>query len=306
MSRKAVDVPASVRARLLTLARGTGTEFQSVLVRYALERLLYRLSLSDFGRQFVLKGALLFEIWTTDRLRATQDADFLHLGTAEPEELKRIFTAICAVDFEEDGLRFVPETVEAAEIREDQAYGGTRVTLEARLGKAVIPLQIDVGTGDAVFPPPVESDFPTLLNQPAPHLAAYARETAIAEKFEAMVSLDLPNSRMKVFFDVWILCQRFSFRGDILQGAIEATFTRRKTPLPATLPTALTARFGEDRAKQAQWRAFTTRGRLAVTPPDLATTIGSIAGFIAPVIEAALQRRRLTGTWKPAGPWSAL
>jgi predicted nucleotidyltransferase component of viral defense system len=306
MSKKIVDIPASVRARLLTLARGAGTEFQSVLVRYALERLMYRLSISELGRQFVLKGALLFEIWTADRLRATQDVDFLHLGMADPMELKEIFQSICAVDVEGDGLRFAPETVEVAEIREDQAHGGTRVTLKAWLGKAVIPLQIDVGLGDVVFPAPVESDFPTLLDQPAPHLAAYARETAIAEKFEAMVRLDLPNSRMKDFFDLWVLCQRFSFSGDILQSAIEETFKRRKTPIPTTLPTALTARFSEDRAKQVQWRAFTTRGRLAVTPPDLTTVIECIAGFIAPVIEAARNQRRLTAYWEPPGPWSDL
>ena len=303
MSKRIVDVPASIRARLLALARGAGTEFQSVLVRYALERLMYRLSISDQGRRFVLKGALLFEIWSSDRLRATQDADFLHLGMADPGELKRIFQTICAVVVEDDGLRFLPETVEAAEIREDQAYGGTRVTLEARLGKAVIPLQIDVGLGDAVVPPPIEVDFPTLLNQPAPHLAAYARETAIAEKFEAMVSLDLPNSRMKDFFDLWVLCQRFSFRGNILQGAIRATFERRGTAIPGELPTALTIRFSDDPAKRGQWKAFTTRGRLAVKPPDLRTAIESIGGFLGPIIRASKEGRQFTAQWKPLGPW---
>ena len=223
---------------------------------------------------------------------------------ADPDELKRIFQTVCAVAVEDDGLRFLPETVEAAEIREDQAYGGTRVTLEARLGKAVIPLQIDVGLGDAVVPPPIEMDFPTLLDQPAPHLATYAQETAIAEKFEAMVVLDLPNSRMKDFFDLWVLCQRYSFQGDILQGAIQATFERRRTAIPGELPTALTIRFSDDPSKQAQWKAFTIRGRLAVQPPALRTAIECIGDFIRPIIGASKEGRQFTAQWNPPGPWS--
>ena len=291
-----------MRQRLLNLAKARGEEFQRTLTRYTLERLLYRLSVSDQQDRFILKGALLLAVWSPEKHRPTKDLDLMARGDPSRTTLKAAFRVLCGIEGQDDGITFLAETVTCADIREEAEYGGLRITLTAKLGTAEIPVQVDVGFGDAITPAPVEVEFPTLLDMPAPRLHAYPKETVVAEKFEAMVSLQLGNSRMKDFFDVWTLARAFPFDGATLSQALEATFARRRTSLPTQPPLALTSAFGEDAAKQMQWKAF--RRRLADPAiPDLGVVIGFLAGFLQPLLDAVSRRQSFTAMWLPDGGW---
>jgi predicted nucleotidyltransferase component of viral defense system len=207
------NLTASVRARLMNLARQGREDFGEVLSRYARERLLYRLSASDYRERFVLKGALLFSYWAGAPHRPTRDLDLLGRGEPDMALLEEAFRDICRAEVEPDGLAFLEDSVRGERIKEEEEYEGVRLRLTAALGNARIPLQVDVGFGDAVVPAPEEVAFPTLLGMPAPQLKAYRRETVVAEKFEAMVKLGMLNSRMKDFYDVWELSQKIRLRG---------------------------------------------------------------------------------------------
>jgi hypothetical protein len=204
---------------------------------------------------------MLFHLWTAAPHRPTRDVDLLGRGTPDLALLEEVFRAVCALAVEEDGLDFAPDSVVAERFKDDAEYEGVRVMLDARLGSARIRLQIDVGFGDAVVPPPEPAEFPVLLDQPAPRLRVYWRQTVVAEKLQAMVDLGLANSRMKDFFDLRFLASTFDFAGPELAGAIEATFARRNTAVPQEVPTGLTDGFAADTAKQTQWRAFPHRSR---------------------------------------------
>lgn len=233
------NVAASVRARLLNRARENGQDFNLILIRYALERLLYRLSISPHADQFLLKGALLFNLWFDIPHRPTRDADFLGLGSTELPDLETIFRNVCTVDAE-DGMTFRPDTVQAVEIRKEAIYAGVRVTLLGLIDGARCQVQIDIGFGDAVTPGPEEVQYPVMLPDfDVPKLRGYPRYTVVAEKLEAIAALGIANSRMKDFFDLWILSRHTDFDGDTLRRAIRATFDRRKTPLPADVPFGL-------------------------------------------------------------------
>ena len=221
---KLKNVPASIRQKLLDLARERNQDFGLVLTKYALERILFRIGNSQYRDVFVLKGALLFEVWTHQQYRPTRDADFLARGDNSPERFVQIFREIAAAEVEDDGLRFDPKTVKAERIKEDADYEGVRVTFTALLDKARIPIQIDVGFGDAITPGPVDTPYPTLLDLPAPHLLAYPRETVVSEKLEAIVKLGIANSRMKDFHDLHSLSTTFEFDGNILAEAVRVTF----------------------------------------------------------------------------------
>lgn len=256
------DLAASVHQRLLNLAHKQEEDFQTVLARYARERFLYRLSCSAYRRQFILKGATLFELWAQAPQRTTYDLDLSAQGTNATDRLEDIFGEICRVSVEQDGLEFDPETVRAERIAEEQEYQGVRIRLGASLGNARIPLQIDVGFGDAVTPEAKEITFPSMLDFPLARLYVYPQETFVAEKVQAMVRLGMPNSRMKDFYDIWILARRSRFEGRMLSRAIEATFRRRQTTLPIEPPIALSSEFSEDLQKRMQWRAFVSREKL--------------------------------------------
>jgi predicted nucleotidyltransferase component of viral defense system len=204
------NISASVREKLRNIARQRNADFGLILVKYGLERILFRLSHSAYHDVFVLKGALLFELWTGQQYRPTRDADFLARGENSPERFFRIFRELCSVETEPDGVRFDPDTVSAERIAEAADYEGVRVNLKAYLERAKIPIQIDIGFGDAVTPPPVENNYPTLLGSTAPRLLTYPRETVVAEKLEAMVKLGIANSRMKDFYDMEVLSRTFS------------------------------------------------------------------------------------------------
>ena len=278
MTKKA-NLGASVRARLLNRAKAQKAEFGLILTRFALERMLYRLSVSRHRDQFLLKGALLFDLWFDEPHRPTRDADFLGFGPAELPALEAVFREICAAPVE-DGIVFDPASVKAQEIRKEANYAGIRITLQGTLDGARCPVQADIGFGDAVTPAPEETDYPVLLDDlPAPRLRVYPRYTVVAEKFEAIVSLGIANSRMKDFFDLWVLTRQPQLDAAVLRRAITATFTRRGTPLPATTPVGLSDEFAADAGKQIQWRAFIARNQLEARP--LQEVVEHLRGFLA-------------------------
>lgn len=282
MTNKA-NLGASVRARLLNKAKAEKIEFGLLLTRFALERLLYRLSVSRHREQFLLKGALLFDLWFDEPYRPTRDADFLGFGPADLPTLSAVFREICAIEID-DGIVFDPNSVKAQEIRRDANYAGIRITLTGLLDGARCPVQADVGFGDAVTPAPEEIEYPTFLSDlPAPKLRVYPRYTVIAEKFEAITSLGIANSRMKDFFDLWVLTRNWEFDTSILSRAIGATFARRGTALPTSTPVGLSDEFAADQTKQTQWRAFTARNQLAA--PELQAVVQHLRRFLESVIK---------------------
>lgn len=293
----------SVKDRLLKLSKERGEDFNFVLVRYGLERLLYRLSRSSHAEQFVLKGAMLFTVWAQHPHRATKDLDLHGVGSPEMERLAEVFRDVCATDVEDDGLSFDPKSVSATRIKEDAEYEGVRVTLSGKLGSARIAVQIDVGFGDAISPAPAMTEFPTLLDQPSPRVRAYPRETVVAEKLHAIVYLGMANSRMKDFFDLWFLCREFAFDGPRLVQAIRATFERRATALPEGVPPGLTESFATDATKQTQWKAFLRRSRVTDDDHTLQEVVATISPFLLPALQAAREDGALS-EWPPGGPWS--
>ena len=299
------NIPASVRERLRNIARERNVDFGLILVKYGLERILYRLSRSSHRDVFILKGALLFELWTDQRYRPTRDADFLARGDNSPDRFAQIFCELCAVELGPDGLRFDPDTVKAERIAEAADYEGVRVTFTAYLERANIPIQIDIGFGDAVTPVPVEENYPTLLESSSPRLLTYPRETVVAEKLEAMVKLGIANTRMKDFYDLDVLSQVFPFGGKTLAEAIQNTFARRGTELPANgIPLSLTPEFYGDAGKIRQWNAFSRKNRSYIEPIEFQIVIRRLTEFLVPVANASREKLHFTKEWKPRGPWS--
>ncbi|MEN6633258.1 MAG: nucleotidyl transferase AbiEii/AbiGii toxin family protein [Candidatus Polarisedimenticolia bacterium] len=296
------NVAASVRARLLRLARERNQEFGLVLLRYALERLLYRMSVSPHADQFLLKGALLFELWFDVPHRPTRDADLLGFGSPEAPRLETVFREICSLEGN-DGVTFPPSAVKAAAIREDARYAGVRVTLLGLIDGARCPVQIDVGFGDAVTPAPESVVYPTMLAEfPAPKLRVYPRCTAAAEKLETLVVRGIANSRMKDYYDLWVLARRSEFRGETLSRAIRRTFDRRGTALPADLPLGLADAFAQDPRKRTQWQAFQKKHDLEAL--ELESVVAVVRDFLWPAIMAARADARYRSCWRRGGPWS--
>lgn len=295
------NIGASVRARLLNKARAEKLDFNLLLTRYALERILYRLSVSQQREQFLLKGALLFDLWFDVPHRPTHDADFLGFGSAEIPHIEELFRDICRIEVE-DGMAFQPESVKAAEIRKEANYAGVRVMLIGMLDSARCPVQIDIGFGDAVVPGPEEVHYPVILGEmTAPHLRVYPRYTVVAEKLEALTSLGMLNSRMKDFFDLWILAKHCDFDGSILSRAVAATFERRQTAIPNGVPIGLADEFIQDAQKDKQWQAFLRKNALDKTP--LATVIGNLREFLLPVLTAIASGNSLDYPWCAGAGW---
>jgi predicted nucleotidyltransferase component of viral defense system len=284
------NIGASVRARLLNLAKKRNQPFDLLLTRYTLERLLYRLSISKYRDRFVLKGAMLMTTWFDDPHRPTRDLDLLGLGDPDPDAVLGVFREICAVKAD-DAVIFDTEGLTIDLIREEAEYSGLRIKTNAVLDGARVRVIIDIGFGDAIEPGLTETDLPVLLDLPAPHLRAYARETVITEKFQAMVVLGLANSRMKDLYDIWLLSQAYEFKDDRLARAIAATFKRRNTAIPTERPDALSQAFAEDPAKVQQWAAFIDN--VEVKPGSLTKIVDELAAFL--MLQAA-KARALTAT----------
>jgi Nucleotidyl transferase AbiEii toxin, Type IV TA system len=297
-----VNMAASVRQRLLNLARERKEDFGLLLTKYGLERVLYRIAQSKHREALVLKGALLFELWTEQRYRPTRDADFLARGENSPERFVAIFKEICEMQVEDDGLRFDAGTVTAERITEDADYEGVRVKFVGHLENARIPIQIDLGFSDVITPEPVETEIPSLLGLPKAKLLTYPRESVVAEKFEAMVSLGLANSRMKDFYDIRSLSRDFPFEAASLSEAIKQTFARRDTKLPSGTPLVFTSEFFDDTDKKKQWAAFCNKNRNYVPEVSLESVCKEIAVFLMPVVDGlnsktALAKKWLDGAW---------
>jgi hypothetical protein len=298
MANKSRNVGASVRTLLLKRAEQSGADFQILLTRYAIERLLYRLSVSPARDQFILKGAMLFTTWVVDPFRPTRDLDLLAAGDPTADRVLATFQAICTADVEDDGVVFDAAGLQVSTIRNDDAHGGLRVKTTATIDKAKIAIQVDIGFGDAVTPAPVEITFPLLLpDRPAAVLKAYPVETVIAEKFEALVSLGLANTRLKDFYDLWCIAQTFDLQHDLLAEAVHNTFARRQTSLPTAVPAGLSDAFVASRA--VAWRAFVKRNAAPGVPAELADVVVSLRGFLMPLVDPSAVVRR----WPPGGPW---
>jgi predicted nucleotidyltransferase component of viral defense system len=298
------NIAASVRQRLLNASRTRREDFQVTLTRYALERLLYRLSKSTHRDQFIIKGAMLFSAWNEVPHRPTRDLDLLSFGASDISRLEEVFREIVNTEVEPDGLEFLAESVRGGRIKEDQEYEGVRLSIQSRLEQARLSLQIDIGFGDAVTPAPEEIEYPTLLaDSPAPLLRAYSRYSVVAEKFQAMVMLGIANTRMKDFFDVWTLARSFDFDGGVLCQAMKMTFKRRETEIPFTAPLALTPEFYEDRTKQSQWDAFLKRSQLAAQSTTLDDVAAVLRNFLFPPSLAVVEGRSFDACWTPTAGW---
>ena len=287
MRKPVKNIGASVRARLLALAKAHNQPFDLLLTRYALERLLYRLSLSEHRNSFVLKGAMLLAGPLNDPFRPTRDLDLLGFGAAEPEKLVQVFRDICATAVE-DAVVFDIEGVVIDQIRDAAEYGGLRLKTFATVDAAKIRIVIDIGFGDATEPGLVEIDLPVLLDQPSPRLRAYPYEAVIAEKFQAMVALGLANTRLKDFYDIWALSRSHQFDKSRLAQAIGATFARRQTVIPIAVPDALTPAFATDPNRQRQWSIFVRD--VALDPGSLDEVVEHLARFLMPLAAEARDR----------------
>jgi predicted nucleotidyltransferase component of viral defense system len=297
------NIAESVRARLLNLSRQRGDEFQLTLANYVIERFLYRLGQSPLRDRFVLKGAVLFRVWMGQSHRPTKDLDLLGNGPSEISQVAQAIRGVCLVEAD-DGLVFDVDAIQAERIREDAEYKGVRIRFHAELAAAQIPLQIDVGFGDAIIPAPSLTTVPSMFGMDPPQVLAYPRETVVAEKLHAMVILDISNTRMKDFYDLWFLSRSWPFQMIALSDAIRATFERRGTPLPVTAPLALMPGFHSDEQKSLQWRAFLKRLRLDAATPPLNEIGEAINRFIEAPLAEARERTAVEKVWLVSGGWA--
>ena len=296
------NISASVHERLLNMAKASSRPFNELLQHFAIERFIYRLSKSLHADRFILKGALMLSVWSGLVSRPTMDIDLLGKIDNSLEEIKTVMRDACKMDVGDDGMFFDEKTVSAARITEDAEYEGVRVRIQGNLGNARVSLQIDIGFGDVIVPGPGKVAYPALLEFPPPELNGYTMETTIAEKYQAMVKLGVLNSRMKDFYDIWMLSRTFDFNGEVLAEAIERTFMNRKTDLTNN-PAIFDLSFGRDDIRQVQWQGFIKKSRLINVPGDLGDVVACIKMFLGPPVRSLVDRRTFKSTWKASGPW---
>jgi hypothetical protein len=291
------NVSASVRQRLLNRSKADNRSFNELLQYYAMERFLYRLSMSDHAQHYILKGALMLRAWKSPEFRPTMDIDMLGKTGNEEENITAQIRDILAVEIEPDGLTFDSNSIQTERITEDADYEGIRVRFRGALGTARISMQIDIGFGDIVYPGPEKAELPCMLDSPAPSLLCYSRESAIAEKFEAMIKLGQLNSRMKDFYDIWLLSRQFEFVLSSLAEAVRLTFKQRRTELSEPIDA-----FSDDfiSSRQPMWAAFRKRLKQDHVPESFQEMATEVELFLEPVIKGVSDNI----TWKPAGPWS--
>jgi predicted nucleotidyltransferase component of viral defense system len=299
------NLAASVRQRLFNRAQERREDFGLVLTKYCLERFLYRLSQSEYRDQFVLKGALLFELWTHRPYRPTRDLDLSTQGGNSAARIIKVFRDVIAQNTEADGLVFDPESIRVAKIKAEEEYEGLRVRFLARLERARISLQVDIGFGDVIVPAPRKIEYPGMLDFPTAWLRAYPKESVVAEKLEALVKLGMTNTRMKDFYDLWILSREFEFSGPSLRKAIEATFQRRRTEIPASRPLALTKEFFDDPRKIGQWRAFVKKSKLDHNGAEFDRVMRDLSIFLLSPLKAVRADEPFTMHWPKSGPWQS-
>ena len=300
-NRNVKNVPHSVHNLLANIARSEGRAFQEVLIFYAIERFLYRLSVSPYGDRFVLKGALMFRLWNPAP-RATRDIDLLGQPDTDPGLLAKVFREVCLASSFPDGLEFDAGALSYEPIAHGTGHPGSRFKVLARLDRAEVNLQIDVGFGNAVSPEPLEFEYPVLLDMPAPRLKGYQMETLIAEKLDAFIRRGEASSRVKDFYDIWYLSTNFSFAGSILLNSVKSTLSRRDTDVPDDLNSLLEA-YSSDPARQAQWSAFIHSGVLVEAPEDFVMVVEAVRVFVAPVLLAVSSGTEFDRSWDPAAGW---
>ena len=295
--RMPTNVGASVRQRLLDRARRERSPFQLLLEHFAIERLLFRLQESEYAGQFVLKGAMLFRVWEGRSPRQTRDLDLL--GYGDPDNLAAVFAEVTAIrTTPDDGVTFDASSIRSEPIRDHTEYHGVRVRMRAQLDSARIPVQVDVGFGDVVTPEARAATYPGLLDLPTPEIRMYPRETVVAEKFQAIVSLSTANTRVKDYYDLWHVSQRYEFNGTVLNRAILRTFGRRETALPEETPAGLRLDYLSDAQRVRQWNAFVERSTTATGTPSFSAAGNAIAEFVLPIVT-----EDFSSYWAPGGPW---
>lgn len=297
------DLGASVRQRLLNQSRAQNRPFQELLQYFAMERFLYRLAKSSYADRFILKGALLLTVWRAPLSRPTMDIDLAGRTNSRLDHIREVVSAVCDVAADRDGIEFNRTSIEVTRIKEDADYEGVRVQFHATLARARIPMQLDIGFGDVITPGPAEIEYPTLLNFPAPVLRAYPKETFIAEKLEALMTLGMLNSRIKDYYDLALLSRMYPFEGERLVEAISATFRHRGTAIEAE-PIGLTQAYCDDPARTLQWRAFVRRSRFGEEAGDLARLVDKLRPFALPVLSAVVAKDPFKAHWNPGGPWT--
>lgn len=300
--RKLKNIPASIHRRLLNLAHEGSRPFNELVQYYAIERFLYRFSQTPHAEHFVLKGAQMLRVWAERLTRPTMDIDMMGRAENSIDNLVRIVRDCLEVECENDGITFDAESIRADEIIKDSKYHGVRVIVRGTIGTIQLRVQIDFGFGDKVVPGPTWVELSDTLNMGVPRLLGYSPESSIAEKFQAMVSLDIINTRIKDFYDIWTLSHERSFNGEILKKAIIATFERRKTELPKEIPLALSDAFSQEPDKEKLWRAFLRKGRLSAEGKSLAEVVKELEHFLMPPTLAAANKHDFTLTWSD-GNW---
>jgi predicted nucleotidyltransferase component of viral defense system len=298
------DIPASVRGQLENLAKKSGRPLQELMQYFVMERFLFRLSQSEHADRFVLKGALMFTVWGTPQSRATRDIDLLARAENSVDAMSGMIKDVCRQPVESDGVEFLSDSVHGAIIKENAEYSGVRVTFVAMIQNARLPMQIDIGFGDVIYPTATFVDYPTMLDFETPRLKGYPKETVIAEKFEAMVKLGQLNSRMKDFYDIHVLLREFEFDGDVLSLAIERTFANRGTMIDSD-PFVFSPPFLEDSVKQIQWTAFVRKSKLTGAPDSFADVLRETQAFLLPLVQAVSLKQKFTSRWTSGGPWSS-
>jgi predicted nucleotidyltransferase component of viral defense system len=302
MVRNVKNIAVSVHQRLLNKAKESSRPFNELLQYFAIERFIYRLSRSPHADKFILKGALMLAAWYGTASRPTMDIDLLGKIDNSLEVITAAIKDACLVDVEADGISFNDETVEAVRITEDAEYEGVRVRVHGSLGKTRVSIQVDIGFGDVIVPNPSTVSYPTILDFPAPTFKGYTMESTIAEKFQAMVKLGVLNSRMKDFYDIWVLSRTFDFKGEILAEAVEKTFEKRNTPV--TLDAALfDPSFGKDGDKNVQWQGFIRKTKLISAPKSFEEVMDAAKLFLEPLATSIVEGRAFNSNWIAPGPW---
>jgi len=303
MKKELKNIEASIKARLKNKAQETNRPFAEVMQYYGMERFLYRFSKSKYADKFILKGALLFAVWQIPDRRTTLDIDFLARFDNEVATIEKVMKDVCETSVDPDGLKFDSQTVKGVKIKEDADYEGVRVKFTGFLDRAEIPMQIDVGFGDILYPKTKVIDYPVILDFPKPHLNGYPQESVISEKFEAMIKLGLLNSRMKDFYDIWLMTRQFEFKGANIASAIKKTFNNRKTDIPPEKPLFADEIYDEKSDRQTLWNAFVQKGDIQHAPETLSATAKEIERFLIEPVIAINENVAFDKTWTSPKGW---
>lgn len=303
MKEEIKNIEASIKAKLKNKSKELNRPFVEILHYYGMERFLYRLSKSKYADKFILKGALLFTVWNVPERRTTLDIDFLARFNNEVTAIETVIKDVCHIEVSPDGLKFDPQTVEGRKIKEDADYEGVRIKLIGFLNRAQIPIQIDFGFGDIVHPRTKIIDYPVILDLPRPHLNGYPQESVISEKFEAMIKLGALNSRMKDYYDLWLMIRQLEFKGTHLVEAIKKTFKHRETDIPQSKPLFTNEIFDEKSDRQMLWNGFVEKGKIQHAPATLSETAKEIENFLIKPVSAINNKVKFEKTWKPMKRW---